>query len=215
MKFGKVKKFILPPGPILSLTLIGLLLLSAVIYYRAVKVQRFLEPALAFSQPRLQFSQSINDLLSKEFGTRETRGVRLKAGAILVNQSLLFPPGQSVRPDQSEVLHRLGHVFLQALDDPAIRDNISLILVSTRLPLSTDARLNTALRFQLQGRALLILNSLYAAEPAIEKKYGKYFAATALPVEGPLKEAEWIEFRIIPAERFHIILLQRLEKYMR
>ncbi len=215
MRFGTIRKFILPPGPILSLTLIGLLLLSAVIYYRAIKVQRFLEPALAFSQPRLQFSQSINNLLSKEFGTKETQGVRLRAGAIFVNQSLLFPAGRMTRPDQSQVLHKLGHVFLRALDDPDIRDNISLILVSTRLPLSTDAELNAALRFQLEGRALLILNSLYSAEPAIEKKYAQYFAATALPVEGPLKEAEWIEFRIIPAERFHIILLQRLEKYMK
>jgi hypothetical protein len=215
MKFETVKKFILPPGPILSLTLIGVLLLSAVVYYRAVKIQRFLEPALAFSQPRLQFSQSINNLLSKEFGTEETKGVRFKAGAILVNQSVLFPPGEVMRPDQSQVLHKLGHVFLAALNDPDIRDNISLILVSTRLPLSANAEMNRALRFQLQSRALLILNSLYATEPAIEKKYGEYFAATSLPVDGPLKEAEWIEFRIIPAERFHIILLQRLEKYIR
>jgi hypothetical protein len=214
MKFETVRKFIMPPGPILSLTLIGLLLLSALVYYRAVKIQRFLEPALAFSQPRLQFSQSINNLLAKEFGARETGGVKFRAGAILINQALIFPPGQIMRPDQSEVLHKLGHVFLAALDDPAIRDNVSLILVSTRLPLSTNAELNSVLRFQLQGRALLILNSLYAAEPALEKQYGKYFAATSLPLDGPPKEAAWIEFRIIPAERFHIILLQRLEKYM-
>jgi hypothetical protein len=215
MKFETVRKFILPPGPILSLTLIGLLLLSAVIYYRAVKIQRFLEPALAFSQPRLQFSLSINNLLSKEFGTEETKGVRFRAGAILVNQAVLFPPGEIMRPDQSRVLHKLGHVFLAALNDPDIRDNISLILVSTRLPLSANAEMNRALRFQLQSKALLILNSLYATEPALEKKYGEYFAATSLPLAGPLKEAEWIEFRIIPAERFHIILLQRLEKYVR
>jgi hypothetical protein len=215
MKFETVRKFILPPGPILSLTLIGLLLLSAVIYYRAVKIQRFLEPALAFSQPRLQFSQSINNLLSKEFGGEETKGVRFRAGAILVNQAVLFPPGEIMKPDQSRVLHKLGHVFLAALNEPDIRDNISLILVSTRLPLSPDAQMNRALRFQLQSRALLILNSLYATEPALEKKYGEYFAATSLPLAGPLKEAEWIEFRIVPAERFHIILLQRLEKYVR
>jgi hypothetical protein len=214
MKFETVKKFILPPGPILSLTLIGLLLLSALVYYRAVRIQRFLEPALAFSQPRLQFSQSIHDLLTKEFGSKETSGVKFRAGSILIKQSLLFPPGQVMRPDQSAVLHKLGRFFLAALDDSAIRDNVSLILVSTRLPLSTNAELNRILRFQLQGRALLILNSLYATEPAIEKKYGKYFAATSLPVDGPPKEADWIEFRIIPAERFHIILLQRLEKYM-
>ncbi len=215
MKFETVRKFILPPGPILSLTLIGILLLSAVVYYRAVKIQRFLEPALAFSEPRLKFSQNINKLLAKEFGTKETSGVRFRAGAIFIEQSLIFPAGQIIKPDESPVLRKLGHVFMSALDDPDIRDNISLIMVSSRLPLSTNPDLNRALRFQLQGRAMVILNALYSAEPGMEQKYGKYFASTAVPVDGPLTEANWIEFRIIPTERFHIELLQRLEKYMK
>jgi hypothetical protein len=215
MKFEAIKKFILPPGPILSLTLIGLLLLSAVVYYRAVKIQRFLEPALAFSEPRLKFSQSINNLLSQEFGTKEMRGVRFRAGSIFVEQSLIVPEGRSIRPDESLVLRKLGHVFMSALDEPDIRENISMILVSSRVPLTNNPDLNRALRFQLQGRAIVILNALYSAEPGMEEKYGKYFASTAVTVEGPLAEADWIEFRIIPTERFHIELLQRLEKYMR
>jgi hypothetical protein len=214
MKFETVRKFILPPGPILSLTLIGLLLLSAVVYYRAVKIQRFLEPALAFSEPRMKFSQNIENLLSKEFGSRETAGVKFRAGSIFVEQSLIFPEGRATGPDGSVVLRKLGHVFMSALDAPDIRDNISLILVSSRVPLTNNPDLNRALRFQLQGRAIGILNALYSAEPEMEQKYGKYFASTAVPVDGPLTEADWIEFRIIPTERFHIELLQRLEKYM-
>ncbi len=215
MKFETVRKFILPPGPILSLTLIGLLLLSAVVYYRAIRIQRFLEPALAFSEPRLKFSQNINNLLSKEFGTKEPEGVKFRAGSIFVEQSLIFPEGRVIKPDESPVLRKLGHVFMSALAAPDIRENISLILVSSRVPLTNNPDLNRALRFQLQGRALIILNALYSAEPGMEERYGKYFASTAVPVEGPLTEANWIEFRIIPTERFHIELLQRLEKYMR
>jgi len=68
MKKVSINKFILPPGPILILTLIGLLLLSALLYYRAVKIQRFLEPVLAITQPRIAFSKNIYNLLLREFG---------------------------------------------------------------------------------------------------------------------------------------------------
>jgi len=85
--------------------------------------------------------------------------------------------------------------------------------VSTRLPLSPEIRSNKELRNQVQNRAELILNSMYKVAPGLEREYGKYFAATALPVDPAVKDADWIEFRIIPTERLHIEVLQRLEKY--
>lgn len=87
-------------------------------------------------------------------------------------------------------------------------------MVSVRFPLLTNPELNRMTSLQAQQRAWLILNALYAAEPQLEKEYGTYFAATALPVDGALKENNWIEFRIVPTERLHIEVLQRLEKYM-
>jgi hypothetical protein len=42
-----IRHYLLPPGSILSITLIGFLLLGAVLYHRAGRIQRFLEPALA------------------------------------------------------------------------------------------------------------------------------------------------------------------------
>ena len=89
MKEVRIKKFILPPGPILILTLIGLLLLSALLYYRAVRIQRFLEPALAITQPRITFSKNINNLILREFGKEESKGIKFRTGSILVEQSLL------------------------------------------------------------------------------------------------------------------------------
>jgi hypothetical protein len=73
MGLSPFRKLILQPGPILSLTLIGILLLSAVIYYRANNVQRFLEPALALSEPRLKFSQNIRISFRRNLTQRNSR----------------------------------------------------------------------------------------------------------------------------------------------
>jgi len=213
IKGANIKKFILPPGPILILTLIGLLLLSALLYYRAVRIQRFLEPALAITQPRITFSRNINNLLLKEFGKEESKGIKFKTGSILVEQSLLIAGVHNINGEDSVVMKKLGRVFLAALSDPAIRDNISLIIVSTRLPLSPEISSNKEFRNQIQNRAELILNSMYKVEPGLERKYGRYFAATALQVDPALKDTDWIEFRIIPTEKLHIEVLQGLEKY--
>jgi hypothetical protein len=209
MKRGNTKKFILPPGPILILTLIGLLLLSALLYYRAVKIQ----PVLAITQPRITFSKNINNLLLREFGNEESKGIKFKSGSILIDQSLLIAGVHNINGEDTVVLQKLGRVFLAALSDPAIRDNISLIIVSTRRPLSPEMRANKEVRYQMQNRAELILNSMYKATPGLESNYGRYFAATVLSVDPAIKETEWIEFRIIPTEKLHIDVLQKLEKY--
>ena len=61
-------KYVPPAGPVLSLLLIGLVVLSALLYYRAVKIQRFLEPALALSQPRNEFTKNISQNFQREIG---------------------------------------------------------------------------------------------------------------------------------------------------
>jgi len=58
-----------------------------------------------------------------------------------------------------------------------------------------------------------MLNSLFFVEPGLEKNYGRYFAAIALPASSTLKGPPPLEFRLIPTERLHIEVLQRLEKY--
>ncbi|HXX54116.1 MAG TPA: hypothetical protein VEI28_06050 [Thermodesulfovibrionales bacterium] len=208
-----MRRFILPSGPLLSLALIGILILSALLYYRSVKIQRFLEPALAISQPRMKFSQNINSLLVKEFGTGQITGLRFRTGSILVEPSLLLTNIHPVKGAEPVILKKLARVFLTALNDPEVRDYISLILVGTRIPLHSHTEANKEMRAQMQERAGLILSSLFALEPRLENTYGGYFAATALTVEAGTKETGWIEFRIVPTERLHIEVLLRLGKY--
>src|SRR5512134_829109 len=90
MRPDTLRRLIPPLGPIFSLALIGLLLLSAILYYRAVKIQRFLEPALAISEPRMKFTQGIRNLLIREFSHTELKGIKFRAGSIIVDESLLL-----------------------------------------------------------------------------------------------------------------------------
>ncbi len=213
MRLFRLVKSIPQPGPILTLTLIGILLLSALVYYRAINIQRFLEPALAISEPRLRFNQNIKKILSQEFGIKELKAIRFKSGSILVEQSLLFEPMHAERGKEPPALRKLGRVFLSALKNPEIRSNISFILVGVRYPVNPDTALDKELRFQVQERAALILNSLFFTEPELGRDYRLYFVAAALPVEGAQRELSVLEFRLVPAERLHIEILQRLEKY--
>jgi hypothetical protein len=212
MKENFIRKFILPPGPILSMTLVGLLMLSALLYYRSVKIQRFLEPALAISEPRMEFHRRIYSLLTKEFGTT-AKWINYKNGSIFIDQSMLYSSAHGFESSNQLVFKKLGRVFLSALGQVDIKRNISLILVSINFRLTRNTKLNYDLRLQIQARAALILNLLYAAEPELENKFAKFFAVTAMPSIDPEEKSGWVEFRMVPTERLHIDVIESLEQY--
>lgn len=212
MKREPLRKLFQLPGPILSLTLIGILLLSAVLYYRAVKIQRFLEPALAISTPRVAFAKNIKHLISGEFGIEGATGIRFTTSSIFVDRSLIASGVRGTYDTAS--LKKLGRVFVSVLKDPDMRDYVDFILIISPLPLSADTDLNERRRVDLQHRSELILDSLYRASPDLKDKYGKYFAASVVPVQSREGEAGWVEFRFIPSERLHIEVLKSLQKYV-
>jgi hypothetical protein len=193
--------------------LVGVLLLSAILYYRAVKIQRFLEPALAISEPRTKFSQGVRNLLTREFGPREIEGIRFRGGSIMVDQSLLLAGAHPGPRSELAVLKKLSRFFLAALGDEDLRKYISIVMVNARLPQTDNAALNAEMRYKAQDRAVLILNTLFSLEPMLEKRYAQYFVSTARVFAGSEKELDQIEFRIIPTEQLHIEVLQRLEQY--
>jgi hypothetical protein len=152
--------------------------------------------------------------LSQEFGTNEIKGIKFRAGSILVDQSKFFGGSHYTKGSDPAALNKLSRVFLSALSNEDTRKNISLIMVNIRYPLGQDRELNRVMSLQEQQKAWLLLNFLYAAEPQLENKYGIYFVAAAMPVNSAVKENNWIEFRIVPTEHLHIEVLQKLEKYM-
>jgi hypothetical protein len=213
MNSGPPKKVFQLPGPILSLTLIGILILSAVLYYRAVKIQRFLEPALAITTPRIEFSEAIRKLLVKEFGSNEMGGIKFTANSIFVQRSLLTT-GIHKTNSEAAPLKKLSGVLLAVLKDPDLKEYVDLVLISLKLPIDPSGKImGGEKKFQVHERAELILNSLFKVSPELDRNYNAFFAVTVVSGEFLKGEAEWVEFRFIPTERLHVEVLQSLKKY--
>lgn len=211
MKFDRFKKFILPSGPILVLILIGLMFLSALLYYKAVRAQRYLEPSLSIAQPRIDFIQDISRLLVKEFGTEKINGIILASNSIFVDGSLIFSDPVHRKAIDGMFLKKLSQVFLSMLQDQDMRSQFDLVLVSTRLKVSPSMDVTAKKRTERQQIAESILNSLYKVEPGLLKYYGT-FTATTIPIP-PNQKDNWVEFRIVPSEHLHIELMKSLNKY--
>lgn len=206
-------KYMPPAGPVLSLLLIGLVVLSALLYYRAVKIQRFLEPALALSQPRNEFTKSISQNFQREFGALNVEGLQARSSSIIIDRSLLFTTQGALKPSASATIKKLSRLFLSLLEDTRSRNNISIVLVSFHYPADGPKPATVAARGQAQQMVGLLQDSLYEAEPELGNKFKAYFAATVHPEHLRRGERGVIELRIIPSELLHIEVLQRLMKY--
>ncbi|NTW57725.1 MAG: hypothetical protein HGB21_02480 [Nitrospirae bacterium] len=206
-------KYLPPAGPILSLTLISLVVVSAFLYYRAVKIQRFLEPALALSQPRNEFSKSFKQIIEREFGAKAMEGMKIKASSILIERSLLFSGDGTLKASAQVSLQRLARVFLSLMQDDRRRSEISLVLILARFPSYGAMGVNVAERMKVQRSVSLIQDALFQAEPELNIRYSTYFVGTSQPTTPHEQNMELVELRIIPSEFLHIEALDKLEKY--
>ena len=206
-------KYAPPAGPVLSLLLIGLVLLSALLYYRAVKIQRFMEPALFLSQPRNEFSKSIKLIFQNEFGAESVKGLTVRASTILMEKSFLFSGDGSLKASAQTDLKRLARIFFLLMDNEQTRSDISLVLIISRFPSSGTWITYATDRIQAQRMAGFIQDALFFAEPQLGLRYGTYFVAAAQPTNPLEGNRELMEIRIIPSELLHIKVLEKLEKY--
>ncbi|MDA8077551.1 MAG: hypothetical protein M0Z79_01305 [Nitrospiraceae bacterium] len=213
MKTETIRKYMLPPGPVLSLILVGIMVLSALLYYRAVKIQRFLEPALALAQPRSELAEQLNSLLIKEFGPSGTGGVTFAMGAVVADSSLFFDRQDRLRESVHETVRKLNVVFLSALLDEYTRSHVGVILVGSGYEPDPDIVKNRTIRQQAQHRAEMVMDQLLSSDARLAREFGTFFVAAAIPASMPGKGTDRIEFRIIPSEMLHVEVLQRLTKY--
>jgi hypothetical protein len=206
-------KYVPPSGPILSLLLVGLVLLSALLYYRAVKIQRFLEPALALSQPRNEFAKHIKSIFQKEFGTSSVKGIRIKAGSIIIDRSSLFSKGRVLNARAQADLAKLARVFLALMHDDHRRSEISLVTIIGRYPSFGATGADAAGKMDVQRMVGFIQDVLFQSQPELGVRYSTYFASVAQPATPHEGDLGVVEFRIIPSEYLHIEVLEKLEKY--
>lgn len=200
-------------GPVLILLLIGLVLLSALLYYRAVKIQRFLEPALALSQPRNEFTKRIHQLVRREFGERPVRGLEVRTSSIFLHRSLLFSANGKPTAQGERVLKKLARLFLGLMKEEQARAEIALVLINARFTSYGAQGADAAERLRAQLMVGLIQDALFGMEPELGVRYSTLFAAVVQPVDPHAGSREVLEFRIVPSEFLHIEVLERLNKY--
>jgi hypothetical protein len=213
MKSKSFWQYVPSVGPVLSLLLIGLVLLSALIYYRAVKIQRFLEPALAISQPRYEFSKNIKLMFQQEFGAESIKGLRVKGSSIFVERSFLFAADGTLKASAKSDLKKLAHIFLLLMDNDQTRSDISLVLIIGRFSSSSTWLAYVAERMNVQRMVGFFQDTLFFAEPRLGMGYGTYFMAAAQATNPADGNRDVIELRIVPSELLHIKVLEKLEKY--
>jgi hypothetical protein len=143
-----LRNIFFPPGPVLSLALIGLMLLGGVLYYKAIRFQRFIEPALALTLPGSLFDLDVRERLKEEFGPEYVHDIRFALGTLQVRESVLLEGGHGGR---GHIMYeKLGKVFRDVLKDPELRRNIKVILVSTMAKVSDDPGLRQQNRVSRQ-----------------------------------------------------------------
>ncbi len=213
MKDSSLWKYVPPAGPVLSILLIGLVLLSALLYYRAINIQRFLEPALALSQPRNEFSKKVKLMFQKEFGAEPIKGINVRASSILIEKSFLFEGDDTLQASAQANIQKLARVFLSLMDDNRTRSDVSLVLIIARFPTVGSWPIYAAERIKAQRMVGFVQDALFFAEPRLGIRYGTYFVAAAQPANLNEGNRELIELRITPSELLHIRVLEKLEKY--
>jgi len=196
----------------IGLILAGILMLSGLLYYRAVRAQRYLEPTLALAVPRISFTRRVQALIASEFGPSGNEGILSVSNSIFVSDSMLFTDPESREHTDPEFFRKLGRVFGNIFVDQDMLDQFDLVLVGASLPLSPHRGMDRIKRVEMQYISEAVLDALYAAAPALKNRFGQYFAATALPVRST-KSDQWVEFRLIPSEHVHKEMIRSLGKY--
>lgn len=208
---AKLTRFIPPLRVILPLALVSLLLLSFAIYSQAVRTQRLSELILAIYQPQNEFSQKTIGPFIKLFNEKKNSSIRFTTNSLCVDESLLLTVAPNSNDTHPTIVRDLGKIFHTILQDPELRSNIELILISTIGPLSHDTSLSSKNYRTLQSKSESVLRSLFMADPELEQKYSSFFASTVKSAKEVERHQCLIEFRFIPNDRLYIEYLHRLQ----
>ena len=108
-------------------------------------------------------------------------------GNIRINESLVFEyDSYTIKPEGKRLLATLARAFARVLADPAVRENVDVILVQGH----TDERGSSAYNRDLSAkRADAVLDYMFEANHALEQSYGAYFASSAYSEFRPVNPA--------------------------
>jgi chemotaxis protein MotB len=137
---------------------------------------------------RLDILKKVKSSVEKEIGRTNKEGEELVTigdnANIIINESLVFPYNSyEIKPEGKELLKHLAVAFEKILDDENIRSNIDAINVEGHTDSRGTAEYNRDLSVK---RSTAVVNYLMRANPGLEEKYGRYFAATGFSEFRPI-----------------------------
>jgi chemotaxis protein MotB len=136
---------------------------------------------------RLDVLQKVKQSIEAQLGgaAQRTPVIIADNGNIVINESVVFESDSyTIKPAGKPLLDTLAHAFANVLGDPAVRENIDVILVQGH----TDERGSVAYNRELSAkRANAVVDHMFAADPALEERYGSYFASSAYSEFRPLR----------------------------
>ena len=200
---------LIPDEPVVILILIGMILIGALLYYRAVNLQRFLEPALAVLEPRTQLSMRLKNLAKEELGPEYGQNVIVQSSGLMLHKSLFSTPQYHGIP---VFINRLGNMIQRLFEDPWMSSNVEIVMIKTSVPMGLPQEIRNSAQEKMQQRSEALLNAILGSNSVLSAGYSDKFAATAV-LSRKAEAADWIALDIIPSERLHIEILEKLGKY--
>jgi hypothetical protein len=200
---------LIPPEPVVILVLIGLMLTGALLYYRAVNLQRFLEPALAVLEPRTMLASRLNKLAGEELGHGYGSKILVRSSGLLVHKSLFAPTEYHKVPI---IITRLGRLMHRLFEDPWLDANVEIIMVKTSVPINLPPETRTKAHEQMRQQSEAVVSAILGTNKDLAEGHADRFAATSV-FSRQVENADWVTLDIIPSERLHIEVLERLGKY--
>lgn len=153
---------------------------------------------------RLNILKQVKESIEGEIGTSTTPSgeplVSIDNNAnLVINNSLLFAKSKSdISFEGQALLSRFAVAFEKILDDKSIRDYIDAINIEGHADADGSFQSNYELSCK---RAYAVINTMMEKNPALERKYGSYFAATGYsefrPIDTGTSEAAMAKNRRI------------------
>jgi len=152
---------------------------------------------------RVDTLEKVKNSIEKEIGKTNDKGQPLVTigdnANIVINESLVFDYDSSeIKEEGKKLLSQFAVAFEKILDDESIRGNIDAFVIEGHTDYTGSSDYNRELSSQ---RAFKVVNYLMQANPNLEQKYGRYFAATGYsefrPIDTGTSEASLAKNRRI------------------
>jgi len=138
---------------------------------------------------RLNILKQVKESIENEIGTSTTPSgeplVTIDNNAnLVINNSLLFAKSKyDISAEGKALLGRFANAFEKILDDASIREYIDAINIEGHADIDGSYQENYDLSCK---RAYAVINTMMEKNPALERKYGSYFAATGFSEFRPI-----------------------------